>query len=135
MSDIARKRKYMYFPRRQKSVDYGLSDEADGNHMKLQRLKSIDENDSTDLLERSATHVDTTIDKMWGCQGSPSNQIKLAAIYDDEAEIIRILSSMKEKEKSELPSCYEIVFSYQFVCVFILLYICLPPSLLSFVVY
>ncbi len=126
MSDIARKRKCMYFPRRQKSVDYGSSDEADGNHMKLQRLKSIDENDSTDLLE---------LDKMCGVQGSPSNQIKLAAIYDDEAEIIRILSSMKEKENSELPSCYEIVISYQFVCVFILLYICLPPSLLSFVVY
>ncbi len=90
----------MYFSRRRKSVDYGLSDEADGNHMKPQRLKSIDENDSTDLLEMSATHVGTTLDKMRSVHGNPSNQIKLAAIYDDEAKIIRILSSMKEKKKS-----------------------------------
>ena len=72
------------------SADYGLSDEADGNHMQtLQRLKSIDENDETDL-ERSATYVDSN--------QSLSNQIKRAAIYDDEAEIIRILTSTEENK-------------------------------------
>ncbi len=110
MSDNAWKRKY--FPRRKKSsADYGLSDEADGNHMQtLQRLKSIDENDETDL-ERSATYVDSN--------QSLSNQIKRAAIYDDEAEIIRILTSTKEN-KSQLP-CYEVVC----VCVCVFLYILL----------
>ena len=104
MSDIAKKRKWMYFPRRQKSVDSGLSDDADGNHMTLQRLKSIDENDSRDL-ERSATRVRTrTLDQMRGVHDSPSNQIKLAAIYDDEGEIIRILSSIKESRKGWLQS-------------------------------
>ncbi len=96
MSDIAKKRKCVYFPTR--IFDSGLSDDADGNHMALQRIKSIDENDSKDL-ERSATLVRTsTLDQM------PSDKIKIAAIYDDEAEIIRILSSMKENKKGWLQS-------------------------------
>ncbi len=72
--------------------------------MSLQRLKFIDENNTKDL-ERSATRVRTsTVDQLRGVHGSPSNQIKLAAIYDDEAEIIKILSLMKENKKGWLQS-------------------------------
>ncbi|CAB3998976.1 ankyrin repeat domain-containing [Paramuricea clavata] len=89
MSSNTRKRKYMYFPRRQKSLDYGLTDETDGvngKRLMLHRLKSIDEKDSTDV-------ADSGLDSKYGVQGSLSDQIKLAAIYDNEPEIIRILSS------------------------------------------
>ena len=100
MSDIA---KYVLFPRRQKSADSGFSDDADGNHMRLQRLKSIDENDNKDL-ERSATLFRTRPDSMQVDHANPSNQIKTAAIYDEEAEILEILSSAKENKKGWLQS-------------------------------
>ena len=92
MSDIANKLKRVKF---QRSIDSALNDDADGNAMTTE-LKSMDENDGTDL-ERSATRVRTrTLDQM---RVDNSNKIKLAAIYDDEAEIIRILNSIKESRK------------------------------------
>ena len=104
MANVGRKRKY--FPRRQKSFDFYSSDEVDainGNqHFNLNRLKSIDEKDSTDLkLERP--------DKDSRVKASLSDGIKLAAIYDDEAEIIRILSSVTNMPDGELP---ELLSSY-----------------------
>ena len=102
MSDIAKKGKYVLFPRRQKSADSGFSDDADGNHMRLQRLKSIDENDNKDL-ERTATLVGTRPYSMQ-IDHNPSNKMKTAAIYDEEKEILKILSSAKENKKGWLQS-------------------------------
>ena len=94
MSTTAKKRKYMYFPKRQQSLDYGYGDGPDdvnGTHLKLQRLKSIDEKDSIDLEKEN--RVSTLGGRSAPVNSSLFNRIKLAAIYDDEAEIIRILSS------------------------------------------
>ena len=95
MSNSARKLKYVtYFTKRQMSLDYGYGDgpeDANGTHLKLQRLKSIDEKDSIDL--EKANRATTLSGRSVPLNSSLFNRIKLAAIYDDEAEIIRILSS------------------------------------------
>ena len=99
------KRRFAYFPRRQKSFDYYSSEELDGENgnrpYALHRLKSIDEKDSTDL-ERSATHLDRSVDKNSRVKPNLSDGIKIAAIYNDEAEIIKILSSLSSMANGEL---------------------------------
>ena len=93
MSNTARKRKYVtHFTKRLMSLDYGYGDgleDASGTHLKLQRLESMDEKDSIDL-ENRATSLTGRSSPL---NSSLFNRIKLAAIYDDEAEITRILSS------------------------------------------
>ena len=98
----ARKRKFMYLPRRQKSLDYGLGDGTDTNGsvlphvMPLHRLRSIDENDSTDEVERTTRNDD--LDQCIGkVENSLGDQVKMAAIYDDEREIINIFTSFTRK--------------------------------------
>ena len=102
----SKNRKYSYFPTRQKSFDYYSSDELDGENgnrpFDLHRHKSIDEEDSTDNLERSATQLDSSVDKNWRVKPSLNDGIKIAAIYDDEAEIIKILSSLSSMANGEL---------------------------------
>ena len=102
MSNVQRKRKYIHFPRRQKSLDLGLSGDPDdpnqnGQRIPLHRMKSIDEKDSTEV-ERSNADLDEKSVKGKDKIYNLADRIKLAAIYDDEAEIIQILSSETSME-------------------------------------
>ena len=79
-------RRRFNFPRRQKSLDYELSE---FEHLKSDRmpqrcLKYVDENDSTDNLTERTNSLKE--------KGDKSVRIKMAAIYDDKVEIVRILS-------------------------------------------
>lgn len=101
MANVTKKRKYISFPKRQKSIDYGLTggpDDANGTHLTLHRLKSIDEKDSTDQDMR----VDYDNDTLSRSCVVPNlnDQIKLAAIYDNEPQIIKALSSLTNSEDS-----------------------------------
>ena len=95
MSNVQRKRKYINFPRRQKSL--GLSGDPDDpnqntQRIPLHRIKSIDEKDSTEV-ERSNADLDKKSAKGKDKIYNLADRIKLAAIYDDEVEIHQILSS------------------------------------------
>lgn len=79
--------------KRQKSVDYGFitHENEDTNRIQMQQhqLKSVDEKDFTDFedfdrSERASSLKDSN---------HKSEEIKLAAIYDDKVEIVKILSS------------------------------------------
>ena len=109
-----KKRRFGYSARRQKSFDYCSDDEVDvedGNqHFSL---KSMDEKDSTDNLERSPTRLDRSVDKNCRVKPNQNDSIKIAAIYNDEAEIIKILKSLSSTEKGELlPLASCVTFSY-----------------------
>ncbi|XP_028413558.1 transient receptor potential cation channel subfamily A member 1-like [Dendronephthya gigantea] len=99
MATAPRKRKYISFPKRQKSIDYGLHggpDDPNGTHITLHRLKSIDEKDSTDQDMRIDYGTNTLSNSC--VTPNKNDQLKLAAIYDDEPQIIRILSSLTNQE-------------------------------------
>ena len=83
--------RFSNFPRRQQSFDFGGSHDNEIRRtieLSLHRLKSVDEKDSDfekiDLFERASISKD---------KNHKSVQIKLAAIYDDDREIMQIITN------------------------------------------
>ncbi|XP_046848686.1 transient receptor potential cation channel subfamily A member 1-like [Xenia sp. Carnegie-2017] len=88
MANYVRSRWHVGFPRRQRSVDYDLSSEV--NRDALARLKPIDEQGTIELAGSIpiVSDVDENGSKV---QKSLADQLKLAAIYDDQKTITNIL--------------------------------------------
>ncbi|XP_046848105.1 transient receptor potential cation channel subfamily A member 1-like [Xenia sp. Carnegie-2017] len=88
MANHVRSRWHVGFPRRQRSVDYDLSSEV--NRAALARLKPIDEQGTIELAGSIPIvfDVDENGSKV---QNSLADQLKLAAIYDDQKTINNIL--------------------------------------------
>ena len=82
-------------PKRQKPQDYGLiqrkSDYEDTNLLwvEMPQLKSVDEKDSKDFEDFHRSEKETSLKH----NNHKRVKIKLAAIYDDKAEIVKILSN------------------------------------------
>ena len=99
MANYVRSRWYVGFPRPKRSVDYDLSSEV--NRAALARLKSIDEQDTKDL-QRAGTVPDVSDVNENGSkvQTSLADEMKLAAIYDDERMINNILREKRSDRES-----------------------------------
>ncbi|XP_046848681.1 transient receptor potential cation channel subfamily A member 1-like isoform X1 [Xenia sp. Carnegie-2017] len=98
MANYVRSRWYVGFPRPKRSVDYDLSSEV--NRAALARLKPIDEQDTTDL-QRAGTVPDVSdVDENGSkVQTSLADEMKLAAIYDDQTMINNILREKRSNRE------------------------------------